>query len=73
MYSLIRHPAYMGEIIMSVACVLANPKFYMLLLFLAIVVFQIMRVYEEEKILFRSGSYAQYSRKVKWRFIPFVW
>ena len=73
-YSFIRHPAYLGELAMVTACVLAVPPNWgqPIVLVLASVLF-VARIRVEERLLMTGHAYQSYCRKVRWRLVPFVW
>lgn len=72
-FRVVRHPAYLGELLMILGCVLASDSSYALVPLLAAIPFVAMRILEEEKILSIDSSYATYRRGVPWRLIPRVW
>lgn len=73
-FMVIRHPAYLGELAMVVACVLAVPMHagqpVVLLVVLALFV---VRIRVEERLLLTGDAYRRYCRQVRWRLIPLVW
>lgn len=72
-YRLVRHPCYSCEIIMTIACCLANLTILSVLILISFVVFLFFRISEEEKILSESQEYLQYKATVRWKLIPFLW
>ncbi len=72
-YSIIRHPGYLGEIIMVFACCITIEKWFALILFLLLIIFIRIRIHEEEKILILKESYREYTKNVTWKLIPFIW
>ena len=72
-YKLIRHPSYLGEFIMILACLISSESIYSLFVFLLFIPSIIYRIKEEEKVLLIDTSYILYTKNVKWRLIPFVW
>ncbi len=72
-YRLVRHPIYMGETIMALACLLSGRLDYALPVFAFLMFFQILRIREEEGLLKSDEKYADYVLKTRWRLIPFVW
>jgi len=72
-YQLLRHPAYLGELIMVSICFISNVYWLTIALFILFVTGLYFRIKTEEKLLFTSKAYSEYAQKVKWRLIPFVW
>lgn len=72
-YHLIRHPAYLGESIMGIACVWAKPNIYSGCLLVVFIVAQMLRIKEEELVLSANPQYKIYTTNTKWRLFPFVW
>lgn len=72
-YKIVRHPCYLGESLMTLACVIASNNYYALLIFVLLLAFQAWRILEEEKILQSLPEYIRFCEKIKWRLIPFVW
>ena len=73
-FSFIRHPAYLGELAMVAACVLAVPPHWgqPIVLVLASMLF-VARISVEERLLLTDDAYQNYCRKVRWRLVPLVW
>lgn len=73
-YSIIRHPMYLGMILMSLFIPLALGSYYSLIPMLLIIPITVMRVKSEEEILLRElKGYRAYCSKTKYRVIPFIW
>jgi len=68
-YRLLRHPMYLGELILRGALILATAPAEGLLPFLILVLIQIVRIQREEKVL---TGYPDYASQVRWRLIPFI-
>jgi protein-S-isoprenylcysteine O-methyltransferase Ste14 len=72
-YSLIRHPAYLGMIIIHIGVVLAFYNYVTLFIFLFLfILFLVIRIFIEEEMLLQLDGYKEYSLSHK-RLIPFVW
>lgn len=72
-YKIVRHPCYLGESLMTLACVIASNNYYAILIFILLLSFQVWRIREEEKMLQTLPEYLIFSEKIKWRLIPFIW
>jgi protein-S-isoprenylcysteine O-methyltransferase Ste14 len=72
-YRIIRHPMYLGDLIM----VLGNLLIYfnMIDIFIILIAFStiILRIRWEEKILSEAPEYLNYKSKVKYKLFPFIW
>lgn len=72
-YSLIRHPAYLGMIIIHIGIVLAFYNYFTVFIFFFLFIpFLVTRIFIEERMLLRLKGYKEYSLSHK-RLIPFVW
>ena len=70
-YACLRHPMYLGELLLRTAFVFtAQDRFLALLATAALVIIQVERIRREEDII---AGYAQYQEKVRWRLLPYVW
>jgi protein-S-isoprenylcysteine O-methyltransferase Ste14 len=69
-YRLIRHPIYAGNAITQVGFLLANPTGLNLILWLAAISLQVIRMRAEEKLLGQDPVYAEYMTKVPYRLAP---
>lgn len=72
-YRLIRHPAYLGESLMALACFLADPGWGIGLSLAGIPVFLVWRIQAEERELSHDAAYIRYSQRVRWRMLPGIW
>jgi len=73
-YALVRHPMYVGVIIMYLASPLALGSYWTLLPALLIVPLLVARILNEEQVLRRElPGYTEYTQKVKYRLLPGVW
>lgn len=72
-YKFVRHPLYLGELISSVGLVLAAVTFSMILYFVCLVICQVYRALQEEKILTSVfPEYHNYRSKTA-RFLPGIY
>lgn len=73
-YSIVRHPMYIGVIMMYLATPIALGSYLALPFFILIVPFIIYRILNEEEVLLRGlKGYKEYCEKTKYRLIPFIW
>lgn len=73
LYQIIRHPMYLSSIIIKLGYVLKNPSIRNVLLLAAIVILYDKRAKYEEDILSQSSLYADYTKKIRYRFIPGIY
>jgi protein-S-isoprenylcysteine O-methyltransferase Ste14 len=73
-YALVRHPMYMGALVLFIGIPLALGSWWGLLESIPITLMIIWRLLDEERFLLKNLSgYAEYRGKVRFRLIPFVW
>ena len=73
-YGIVRHPMYLGTLVMSVGIPLALGSYWGLLFILAVVPVLALRIGDEEEMLANElDGYANYRTKVRSRLIPGVW
>jgi protein-S-isoprenylcysteine O-methyltransferase Ste14 len=66
-YRLIRHPMYLGELVLRLALAVGSLEALIWLPFMLSL--QVLRAIREERIL---SGYATYAKTVRWRMIPFI-
>jgi protein-S-isoprenylcysteine O-methyltransferase Ste14 len=69
-YSLVRHPMYLGELVLRVAIVVSAGQLWGYGMFLVLVLIQILRIKREEAII---AGYEEYKKNTCWRLLPGVW
>jgi protein-S-isoprenylcysteine O-methyltransferase Ste14 len=69
-YRLVRHPIYLGYLVTHAGFLLANMSARNVLIYVSAYVFQIARIYAEERILSEDCRYRDYLRRVRYRLIP---
>lgn len=71
-YKLIRHPMYSGYILAEAGFFLDNFSLYNLLILTASILFLLLRMRAEERLLQKDRAYKKYSESVRWRLMPLV-
>jgi protein-S-isoprenylcysteine O-methyltransferase Ste14 len=70
-YGFIRHPMYLGELILRAALVVSSPQpLLAAALLVVLVMIQVIRALREECII---NAYGAYASRVRYRLIPGVW
>ena len=74
LYSIVRHPMYAVTVWLFLSIPLVLGSFFSFLCFLPYIAVIVIRIKNEEKVLL-SGleGYKEYTQKVKYRLIPFIW
>jgi protein-S-isoprenylcysteine O-methyltransferase Ste14 len=72
-YSLVRHPAYTGYLIAYFAYCAENPSLRNVALFFLSTAFQLVRIREEEQVLSADEGYRDYTSRVRFRLVPYVY
>ncbi len=73
-YALVRHPMYIGALVMLIGVPLALGSFWGLLAIVPMVVVLVARLLDEEKFLAKNlAGYSEYQGKVKRRLLPLIW
>lgn len=74
LYAVVRHPMYTASTVMFLALPLILGSWYALIPFALYPVLMVVRVRGEEKLLTAElAGYEEYTRKVRYRLIPFIW
>jgi len=74
LYKVVRHPAYMGSIIQAIGFPLLFGSLWSIIPVLILIILFIIRTTLEDKTLRNElNGYTEYSRKTKYKLIPFVW
>ncbi len=73
-YGFVRHPMYLGNILMFVGAPMLVGTYYGVLVGIAFSILMFLRVPGEEKMLKEElDGYLEYMKKVKYRVFPFIW
>jgi protein-S-isoprenylcysteine O-methyltransferase Ste14 len=73
LYKVVRHPMYASSMGIKLGYLLRHPSLYNCLLLTVVVLLYDRRARHEEVVMSHDASYADYLRRVKWRFIPRVY
>ncbi len=74
LYSIVRHPMYMAATIMYTACPLVLGSYYALIPTLLLPFLILYRIRNEENVLLAGlPDYSEYTRRVRYKLVPFVW
>jgi protein-S-isoprenylcysteine O-methyltransferase Ste14 len=74
LYGLVRHPMYLGALILFIAAPLALGSFWTLLLVPPLIAVLAARLLDEERFLRANlPGYAAYCEKTRFHLIPFLW
>lgn len=73
-YGFVRHPMYLGGLLMWLGAPLLLGSIYGLMISLILTPLVAFRIIGEEKMLVNElEGYEEYKKKVRYRLIPFVW
>jgi protein-S-isoprenylcysteine O-methyltransferase Ste14 len=71
-YAFVRHPIYLGYTITHIGFLLYAPSLRNVTIYAAGFVFQVLRIFAEERLLARDEAYREFSKAVPYRLIPGV-
>ena len=73
-YSIIRHPGYLGMLLGSLPIPFAFGSALSFIPVIIMVLLVFIRTYYEDKtLMIELEGYKEYSKKVRYRLIPFIW
>ncbi len=73
-YRIVRHPMYLGTLIMFLATPLALGSYWAIIPFAGLPIILVLRIFNEEKVLSAQlQDYNEYCSKTRYRLIPFIW
>ena len=75
LYSIVRHPMYLGIIVMYIFSAPALGSWFAIIPFATVIpLFLVFRIINEEKVLRNElPGYIEYCNKTKFRLIPYIW
>ncbi len=74
LYGIVRHPMYSATLLLFLSMSLVLGSVYSFIIFLAYPFIIAARIRSEEEFLVQNlVGYAEYTKKVKYRLIPFIW
>ncbi len=74
LYSIVRHPMYLGVLIMYIPTPVALGSYWGLIPMASIPLAIVLRILNEEKVLSRDlPGYKEYCQKTRYRLIPLIW
>ncbi len=74
LYGAVRHPLYLGAVIMMIGIPLSLGSYWGFVALLPGTLVLVVRILDEERMLTDSlAGYADYTRKVRYRLVPLVW
>jgi protein-S-isoprenylcysteine O-methyltransferase Ste14 len=73
-YALVRHPKYVGDIILIAGIPLALGSWWGLAFLVLAILALAWRILDEEKLLKNDlPGYVEYTQKVRYRLVPYLW
>ena len=73
-YSIIRHPMYLGFLVMYLLTPMALGSWWAVPVFSLYIPLMVWRIINEEKVLLRDlPGYHDYCKKMHYRLVPFIW
>ena len=73
-YAIIRHPMYLGFLVMYLLTPLALGSWWAVPIFSLYIPILVWRIFNEEKVLQRDlPGYFEYCQERRYRLLPFIW
>ena len=74
LYGLVRHPMYTGNVLLMLGVPLALGSYWGIFLLIPGMLVLVLRIRDEEKLLTHElGGYRDYTQRVHYRLLPYVW
>ena len=73
LYRLVRHPLYAAYTVSLLGYLISNPSPYNVSVVGFGTFLQILRIRNEERLLFEYQEYASFAARTKWRLVPYIW
>ncbi|MCA2241029.1 MULTISPECIES: methyltransferase family protein [Mycobacterium] len=74
LYQFVRHPMYVGNVIMMIGIPLALDSYWGLLFVIPGTIVLALRIFDEEKLLIHElPGYREYAERVRYRLVPYIW
>lgn len=74
LYGFVRHPMYVGALIMMLGIPLALNSLWAFVFVIPVAIVLVLRILDEETLLERDlDGYADYEHKVHYRLVPYLW
>ncbi|GFG75050.1 methyltransferase family protein [Mycobacterium botniense] len=74
LYGIVRHPMYVGNVILMLGVPLALGSYWGLVFLIPGLVVLVLRIRDEEQVLQRElAGYREYQHKVRYRLVPYIW
>jgi protein-S-isoprenylcysteine O-methyltransferase Ste14 len=73
MYRVVRHPLYAAYTVALAGYLINNFSVANIVVLVIGTAFQVMRIYNEERLLSESSEYLAFAGRTRWRLVPYVW
>lgn len=74
LYGLVRHPMYVGNVILMLGVPLALGSYWGLVFFIPGLIVLVLRIGDEEQLLTTElAGYRDYTQRVRYRLLPYIW
>ena len=74
LYGIVRHPKYVGDLILTLGMILALGSWWGLIFFVITILALAWRILDEEQLLKHDlPGYEDYTHKVRYRLVPYLW